>query len=265
MTSVRELLPLLTAFAFAVPWRPAIAEPPFSGTVFIAPNLITSSMTTRFADLTYTGRGDRLMFDRRINAFATYNAYLFDATYADGLTIEFQVNPEFGSVSAAQSVVETYAPVIGRLPYVLREDVETGWIHQGDEPFGGGNNNLLIHTGSEAQSYIDTGTLEEALAHEAAHTSLDPDHEDAPGWLAAQKADPEFISTYARDNPEREDIAESFVPWLAVHCAPDRTDPGVIQTIEDTIPNRLDYFAAAGFNLEPLDCDPSRIFRDRFE
>ena len=31
------------------------------------------------------------------------------------------------------------------MPTVLRTDVETVWIHKGEEPWGGGNNNLLIH------------------------------------------------------------------------------------------------------------------------
>ena len=92
--------------------------------------------------------------------------------------------------------------------------METVWIHRGTEPFGGGNNNLLIHTG-RADLYAADGILEETLVHEAAHTSLDAAHASAPAWLAAQSADPTFISTYARDFPNREDIAESVLPYLA--------------------------------------------------
>ena len=67
------------------------------------------------------------------------------------------------------------------------------------QPFGGGNNNLLIHTGQGAQ-YEASGILEETFVHEAAHTSLDAVHASSAGWIAAQQADPNFISTYARDN-----------------------------------------------------------------
>ena len=42
------------------------------------------------------------MFDRRIIDWTTLNAYLFEARFDDGLTIEVQVNPEFGSTSAAR-------------------------------------------------------------------------------------------------------------------------------------------------------------------
>lgn len=241
------------------------AEPPFGGTAFLDPDIITAATPTRFLSAVPAGQAMRTMFDRRINAFASYNAYLFEASYSDGLQIEFQVNPEFGSVAAAQAVVDFYGPIIGRLPRGLRQDVRTSWIHQGDEAFGGGNDNLLIHTGALAQSYIDLGVLEEILAHEATHTSLDAALASAPAWLAAQAADPDFISTYARDNPTREDVAESLVPWLALQCARDRIDPQVATTIEATIPNRLAVFDAAAIELAPLECDPARIYRNGFE
>jgi hypothetical protein len=129
--------------------------------------------------------------------------------------------------------------------------VQTVWIHKGLQPFGGGNNNLLIHT-EQADDYIASGILEEALVHEASHTSLDAAHAAAPGWLAAQTADDEFISTYARDNPTREDIAESFLPWLAVRYRPDRITAALAGTITRTIPNRLAYFDSKSFVMAPV-------------
>ena len=227
------------------------AEPPFSGTIFIDPDIIMSSDPTTFDGATYAGQGERLMFDRRTNSFNTYTAFLFDATFTDGFVVEIQVNPEFGSEAAALAEAEKYGPVIGQLPKALRVDVETVWIHKGVEPFGGGNNNLLIHTG-QADLYIADGILEETLVHEAAHTSLDASHAATAGWLSAQQADPEFISTYARDNPTREDIAESFLPYLAVRHRLDRISESLANSITGAIPNRLAYFDNQAFELAPL-------------
>jgi len=243
----------------------AAAEPPFFGTIFIDPDIITPATPTRFVSAPYAGQGMRVMFDRRANAFIGLNAYLFVATYSDGLQIEFQVNPEFGSVAAAEEQVAFYAPVIGRLPRALRVDVETSWIHRGDQPFGGGNNNLLIHTGALAESYIAEGILEETLAHEAAHTSLDAMLAQSAAWLSAQQSDGEFISTYARDNPTTEDVAESFVPYLAVTCAGNRIDAEVAATIRTTIPGRIAVFDAAELDLAPVDCSGETVFADGFE
>jgi hypothetical protein len=230
---------------------PGATAQPFSGTIFIDPDIVTSADPTTFTGLTYAGQANRVMFDRRVNAFVTYNAYLFNATFNDGLTAEIQVNPEFGSVAAAMAPASQYGTEIGRLPTALRTSLQTVWIHQGVQPFGGGNNNILIHTGQGAQ-YIADGILEEALVHEASHTSLDSTHAASPGWLAAQAADPNFISTYARDNPTTEDVAESFLPYLAVRYRSDRISASLANTINSTIPNRLAYFDAQHFNLYPI-------------
>lgn len=227
------------------------ASPPFSGTIFIDPDIITAADPTTFQTLAPKGQAVRTMFDRRMNAFVQLQAYLFDATFSDGLTAEVQVNPEFGSVESARAQAEKYALAIGRIPKALRVSVATVWIHQGVQPFGGGNNNLLIHTG-QADLYIVQGILEETFVHEAAHTSLDAAHANAAGWRAAQSRDGTFISTYARDNPTREDVAESFLPYLAVRYRPSRITQALANTIQQTIPNRIAYFDALGLVMAPI-------------
>ncbi len=227
------------------------SPPPFSGTIFIAPEIITSSDSTSYLSIVDMGQGDRTMFDRRVDGFVEVNAYLFQATFDDGLSAEVQVNPEFGSSSLALMEAEKYAEVIGRLPTALRLDVETVWIHKGTQPFGGGNNNLLIHVG-QADLYLADGILEETLVHEAAHTSLDSAHAAAPGWLEAQSADNSFISTYAADFSSREDIAESFVPYLAVRYRSDRISAELNDVILRTIPNRISYFDSLALDMYPI-------------
>jgi len=234
------------------PLAPVPAEPPFWGTIFIAPNIITASDPSAFQQIIYAGRGSRTMFDRRVDGWITVDAYLFDASFDDGLTAEIQVNPEFGGPDQAGEESQKYAMVIGRLPTVLRKEVRTVWIHQGTQLFGGGNENLLIHVG-RAALYEAEGILEETLMHEAAHTSLDQAHASAPGWLSAQASDGNFISTYAKQYPMREDIAESFVPWVAVRYRSDRISHSLANTIKNTIPNRLAYFSAQSFDMYPID------------
>lgn len=247
------------------------AEPPFDGTSFIDPDIVTPGTPTTFTGLSFVGMGTRTMFDRRINAFANYNVYLFNATYS-GMSspVELQVNAEFGTQAVAQAEVALYAPIVGRMPQILRTRLEMVWVHRGDQPFGGGNDSLLIHTGDGtgtgwyADYYFASGMIEEVILHELAHTSLDPDHAVAPGWLAARQADSEFISRYARDNPTREDVAETFGPWLAVRCTRTALAPAMAQVIESTVPNRLTYFDAQDFDLSPIACAGS-VFENGFE
>ncbi|MEM7372159.1 MAG: hypothetical protein AAF587_26310 [Bacteroidota bacterium] len=231
---------------------PEVRIPPFSGTIFIHSDIITPSDPTTFETIEYGGQASRTMFDRRVNDWITVDAFLFVAAYDDGLTAEVQVNPEFGTKEAAEVEAGKYAEVIGRLPTALRRDVETVWIHLGTNPFGGGNNNLLIHTGQAAE-YVRDGILEETLVHEAAHTSLDADHASSSGWKMAQNKDNLFISTYARDNEEREDIAESFLPYFAIRYRAERIPDSLKETIETSIPHRISYFDAQAFDMYPIE------------
>lgn len=225
-------------------------EPPFSGTIFIDPDILNRQDPSVTKRIKYAGRGTRTVFDRRENDWVRIKAYLFRTRYSDGLRAEVQVNPEFGR-RAAGAVARRYATIVGRLPRVLRADIEDIVIHKGKKPFGGGNRGVLIHTGMGAE-YAREGILEETLVHEACHTSLDLDHARAPGWISAQQSDPTFISTYARDNPTREDVAESFLPWLALRMQPDRIDATLAAQIEQAIPHRLQYFDQQNFELGPL-------------
>src|SRR5580765_6474209 len=77
------------------------AAPPFSGTIFIDPDIITASDPTTFTNIVYTGQGIRSMYDRRSNSFNNVNAFLFNARYNDGFTVEVQVNPEFTNSTLA--------------------------------------------------------------------------------------------------------------------------------------------------------------------
>ncbi len=244
------LVLLLTACG-SDPAGPIEPRPPLGPTIFMDPDIITSADATSLVAVSEAGMGDRLMFDRREDDFVSYEAHLFDATYDDGMAIEVQVNPEFDG-AAALAAAETYAAAIGRLPAFLRADVETVWIHQGDEDFGGGNANILIHT-DRAHDYESEGILEEAMIHEAAHTSLDAAHARSAGWIAAQEADGNYISQYAKDNDSTEDLAETLVPFIAVEYRSDRITAFLESTIRSAIPARIEYLASQGFALHPFD------------
>lgn len=228
------------------------AEPPFHGTIFLDPDIITAKDPTVYQSIKTNGSETRELFDRRTDGMIKVKAHLFTARFSDQeKTIEIQVNPEFDETKAWKLATK-YAEVIGRLPKCLRADVDTVTIHAGDQPFGGGNRDLLIHTG-QSEQYERDGILEETLVHEASHTSLDEKHAEAAGWIAAQKADAGFISTYARDNPTREDVAETFLLWLAVRHRPERIDAKLIDQVKQSVPHRLEYFDGQKPEISPVD------------
>lgn len=220
--------------------KPLVKSPPFHGTLFVSSEILVSTDPTAFYELEKIKDSPRTMYDRR-KGWITLTPHLFKARFLDGLTIEVQVNPEFKDAVIAEEVALKYLKVIGQLPTLLRKDVETIWIHKGDELFGGGNNNLLIHH-DQGLIYETQGLLEEVFLHEAVHTSLDNDHLSTPGWLQAQQDDGQFISDYAKEFPSSEDISESFPMYFALRYKASRIETHILKLIENTIPNRIEYF-----------------------
>lgn len=234
------------------------ADPPFWGTVFIGPEVMTEDDPTVFTTAKYAGTGKRTMYDRR-SGWVDLEPHLINAHFSDGSIIEVQVNPEINKAEA-EGYANRYLPAIGQLPLVLRRDVKTVWIHRGHEPLGGGNNNLLLHIDS-VEDNMSKGVQEETLIHEASHTSLDADHAKNPRWLQAQALDGEFITSYAKDHPKREDVAESFQRYLVLRWKPDRLTSEQRQKITSTIPNRIRYFDSLDLNIQPLSDDTNwRVF-----
>ncbi|KAJ0405453.1 hypothetical protein ATCC90586_002768 [Pythium insidiosum] len=211
-------------------------EPPFADTTYSFPRVISSSDPTAFQGLSFVEQARRSMFDRRTNSFNDVNAFVFRATYKDREAVEVAVNPELGNQDATQKHAHYYAQELGRLPLFLRREVDGLHIQGGKQPFGGGRN-VLIHT-EEGEFYKTRDVLNEILGHESGH-ALDPKLATSPEWIAAQKQDGRFISTYAKNNPVREDVAESVNAYIAVYVHPDRITREQRDTIMATIPARL--------------------------
>ena len=225
-------------------------NPPYHGTIFLESKILTEEDPSSFVAISDSGTGRRRMFDRRANDWVDVDAWLFPAEFDDGQTIEVQVNPEFEK-EAARNEAEFYARVIGRLPRCLRDQVKTVWIHAGKKLFGGGNRNLLIHT-EQGKEYLKDGILEETLCHEASHTSLDGIHARSDRWRTAQSLDDAFISKYGKENPEREDVAETFLLYLALRHRRERISEELATTVSKTVPNRLKYFDGVAWDLYPM-------------
>ncbi len=233
-------------------------EPPFSGTVWVTPEILGPDDPSSFGSVTHTGRGMREIFDRRANAWITVNAYLFDVQFGER-TVEWQFNPEFGSAEAAEAEIEVFGPAMGRLPAALLANLQEVEVNAGQGAFGGNsyNGSILIHTEDPGtRRAVNDGFLEEVFMHEGAHASLDPDHADSPGWRAAQQADGVSISDYAQDFPDREDVAETILPYFAVRYRPERLSAQLLWLMTRTTPNRLAYFDDEELDMSPYTPQP---------
>ena len=144
--------------------------------------------------------------------------------------------------------------MIGQLPNFLRsKNLRTITIHKGYHDWGGGNYDILFHTGSKY------GVCEEeVIMHESGHTSLDWDwggSVNSSQWKKAAKADSMFISEYAKQYPDSEDVAETINWWIAVRCKPGKLSNSTYKKIVEGIPNRLKYLDKQNYDTYPLECN----------
>ena len=150
--------------------------------------------------------------------------------------------------------------------YALRIGMGVGWCFDGVRPHArhkSAHGRERLGPGAEPAKHHDSSvraafrpvnpvpTRGPAVLHESGHVSLDLAHANSAGWRAAQEADGVFISDYARDFPDREDIAESIPPYFAVRYWPERLTETVRSAILAAIPNRLAYFDEQGFDMSP--------------
>jgi len=183
-----------------------------------------------------------------------FKAFIFKAVMNEDEDIIVRVNAEFKNKDDARVQALKYSTMVGQLPNFLRSNLKTVTIHKGNKAWGGGNNDILIHTGFK---YSRDNCNEELMLHESGHTSLDENWGglvDSKLWKKAAVADGMYISKYAKKFSNREDVAETINWWIGVRCFPKRISPLNYEKILKAIPNRLEYLDKQNFDTYPLTC-----------
>lgn len=223
------------------------------GTVYITADAMTPESPSDFLGITLSGIENRETYDKRAGDWVRNDSWIFIASYKCALsTVEVIVNPEFTEEEALMEATRA-AEVLGRLPVGSRTAVNEIWIHDGWELAGGGNNAIELYS-----EYVTTefDYLEEVFSHEGAHASLDYYWGGAvveADWVAAVASDGQFISNYAAEYPDSEDVAESYSAFLIWALHRDQgLFPESAAQIQARIPARLAYFESLGPDYGPL-------------
>ena len=234
-----------------------ILEPPFSGTMWDLPDLIKSSDYTIYSTSTYQGIETRLFYDKSIPDFINYPAHVYKVNFGDDLSVDFEIYTEF-TQEEAESIEQKYAPLIGQLGKDLRKNIKSFEFLKGEEVASAQRTddlnyaNITFHTDwltNIVETRPDGDKTEELLIHESAHLSIDPYVYGQQGWTDAVNLDGIFLSTYAKDKPDSEDIAETFQAYIAVKYYPDRISNSLRDTILSVCLNRFKYFDSLNLDL----------------
>ena len=233
-----------------------ILEPPFGGTMWDLPDLIKSSDYTIYSTSSYQGIETRLFYDKSIPDFINYPAHVYKVNFGDDLSIDFEIYTEF-TLEEAGNIEQKYAPLIGQLGKDLRRNIKSFEFLKGEEVASAQRTddlnyaNITFHTDwlTLVETRFSGDRTEELLIHESAHLSIDPYVYGQQGWTNAVNLDGNFLSTYAKDNPDSEDIAETFQAYIAVKYFPDRISNSLRDTILSVCLNRFKYFDSLNLDL----------------
>ena len=250
---------LLTFLSLIINFNAEAAKYIFSKALYTDCDILTKKDPTSFKKLSFVEEKKVKFWDRRKQKSSgwnksNFNAFIFKAEFEKSKHVLIRVNSEFKTKEKAEKQALKYGNMAGQLPDFLRTGLKTITIHKGNRSWGGGNNDILIHTGDRGAK---GKCVEEIMIHEGGHTSLDGAWGGLIKWYSWRKmikTDKKYISKYAKKFPKREDVAETINWWIAVRCKSDRISKSNYKKIIEGIPNRLKYLDEQDFDTYPLVC-----------
>lgn len=234
---------------------PALADPLF-------PNSVTSNDLDFIHDadpaaaycLRLTGRMRAEMPDKRHDELFADDVRIFAAAFGDGPTVELWLHPAIVTEEEATTLATAVADAVAKLPTGMRALLHHVVIHDGDETaFAEDKGRFFILYADSIRARLSTHDLQETVFHESVHATLDIPHAESAAWRAAQTADAAFLTTYAAENPEDEDMAETALFAWAVLNHPGRLPPEIKAAVTALVPARLAYFDGLFATLPPPD------------
>ena len=236
------------------------AEPIFPNSVVSNDiDFIASDDPAVSACLRYRGRGTQEMPGGPTDDLMWQDVHLLEATFDDGSRIGLWLHPSVGPQEEAEALAQLVVGPLGRLPAIMRQRLSHVVIHSGDRTaFAEHLGHFFVLYQGNMLDRIATDDLEETIFHESVHATLDADWAQSAEWRAAQQSDGSFITAYAAEEPEGEDLAESALFAYAQIRHPERLPPHVSGAVETRIPARLAFFKKLFATPEPATPEAER-------
>lgn len=195
-----------------------------------------------FQSIRFLGQGRKEMPDKRNDQLMVDRTYTFEARFDDETNVEIWIHPSVETLAKAQRFADMLCDPIGKLPHLMRKRLSHVVVQQGNETaFAESEGHFFVLYTKNMETRIRNRDLEETVFHESVHATLDSNHLKSSGWLAAQKADNQFVTKYAASKPQKEDLAESALFAYTLLKHPGRLAPEMEQWIQSQIPHRLAY------------------------
>jgi hypothetical protein len=235
---------LLAAVLAALPGA-AQAQDYRSSVVGTEFDFILETDPSTFLCLEYKGQGLREMPDKTGHGQLVQRAFIFVSYFDDGTSVDMAIDADFETVDEARAEALRYVHRLGKLPTSLRRGVQRVVVHYGEEDTTAFSDaGLIVLYSANATRRIATHDLEETVFHESVHASWDQEHAGSPAWHEAQRTDATFVTDYARDHPDGEDLAESALFAYTLVHHPERIPAADAARIRNSIPARIAFVEA---------------------
>ncbi len=206
-------------------------------------DFIRSSDFDVFACIKYEGKIRAEMPDRRHDELHANGVFSYSAKYRDGTSVGIWVHPDVGTRDAARKLALQAAGPVGKLPTIMRSRLSHIVIHKGSQSaFAEDRGRFFVLYSGNMATRLRNHDLEETVFHESVHATLDHPMLASAEWKKAQRADGDFVTEYARDRPNKEDMAESALFAWAILFYPGRLPDFVEEEVRRIMPNRLAFF-----------------------
>ncbi|PQJ69235.1 hypothetical protein [Polaribacter butkevichii] len=170
------------------------------------------------------------------------NAYVFEATFTGGKKIGIWCRSNFGTLQRATEYANKLTDKLGKLPVFMRDELNHVAVFSGEsrasaEPDG----KFFFISDERIDERIADNQLEETVFHETVHVYFEKRYGTSTAWKNAQNADGIFVTEYAEDNPNVEDIPETAIFVYTMVNYPRRLSQNIENWVIENIPNRYEF------------------------
>jgi hypothetical protein len=237
---------LMAMLVFVQHEAAAETAPPYGGTVYIDKDWLTPSDPSIYIGKSYVGVETFEWFDLRNEQWTDSSAYSYELSYEFGIKITASIHTD-NDQSQIDNYLDEWGYMLGQAPARLLQGLGEFQVvpaKVGDDGIRANGytdpTHIVLYTNDPIQNLEKEqsgGWVREAIIHELGHATFGPAEESAE-WLEAQATDPCFISDYARDNPNGEDVSESVMPYLMLRLVPERVSESDKTSINQCIQAR---------------------------
>jgi len=189
--------------------------------------------------------------DKRRDTLFDDKAFTFSLAFEDKTVVDVYAHSDFKKQANAEKHVEMIARPLGKLPWKMRDTLAHVVIHNGNETaFAEHLGHFFVLYSENMEKRMASNDLEETIFHEAVHATLDHEHLQSAEWKNVQESDVNFITNYAAENPDQEDLAESALFAYTLLKHPGRLPAEVEQWLQKETPNRMAYFYSLFTKIE---------------